>query len=153
MASRPDRPYSARPHLESARPLNTSPPVSRLLTRSHSQSTAEARRYQSSLARAQALYDSAKSHSSPSKTPRLKQQHMQPEAPPSRRKGIVSGAFATLLAVIALLFFQIFVTVVLCVTLHSSQQISTQIAEQGNTQNMAPSAFALSIVHSGCLCE
>lgn len=145
MASRPDRPYSARPHLESARPLNTSPPVSRLLTRSHSQSAAEARRYQSSLARAQALGDSAKSHSSPSKTPRLKQQHTQPEAAPSRRKGIISGTSATLLAVILLLFCQIFVTAVLCVTLHSSQQISTQMAEQGETRTWGDELFLLRI--------
>lgn len=136
MASRPDRPYSARPHLESARPLDTSPPLSRLLTRSHSQSVGEARRYQSSIARAQALEDSAKSHSSPSKTPRLKQQHTQPEAAPSPRGGIVSGALATLLAVIFLLFWQILVVIVLCIALHSSKQISTQIAEQGETQHL-----------------
>lgn len=145
MVSRPDRPYSARPHLESARPLNTSPPVSRLLTRSHSQSVGEARRYQNSIARAQALEDSAKSHSSPSKTPRLKQQHAQPEAAPTQHGGIISGALATLLAVIFLLFWQIFVMVVLCLSLHSSKQISTQIAEQGETQTSCHELSLLSL--------
>lgn len=133
MASRLERPYSARPHLESATPFNTSPPASRLLTRSHSQSVGEVKRYQSSIARAQALEDSAKSHSSPSKTPRLKLQHAQPEAAPSSHRGSVSGALATLLAVIFLLFWQILVVIVLCIALHSSKQIDTQIAEQGET--------------------
>lgn len=133
MATRPERPYSARPHLESARPLNTSPPVSRILTRSQSQSTAEARR---SIAKTQAFEDSAKSHSSPSRTPRLKQQHAQPEAVPLRRMNVISGAFATLLTVIFLLFWQILVAAVLCVSLHSSKQISAQIAEQGKTSTL-----------------
>lgn len=131
MATRPGRPYSARPYLESTKPLNTSPPLSRLLARSHSQSTEEARRYHNSIARAQALDDSAKSHSSPSKTPRLKQQHMQPETPSSGDRGMMSSASATLLAVMVLLFWQILVTVVLCLALHSSKQISKHIAEQG----------------------
>lgn len=43
----------------------------------------------------------------------------------------MSGAFATLLAVMMLLFWQILVTVVLCLALRSSKQINTHIAEQG----------------------
>ena len=132
MASRPDRPYSARSRLESARPLNTSPPISRLLTRSHSHSTEDARRYQSSIARGQALGDSAKMHSSPSKTPSLKHQG-QPEAAPSRSRDSAL-AFATFLAVLFLLFWQSLVSVILCISLHSSKQISVKIAQQGNTQ-------------------
>lgn len=128
MASRPDRPYSARSRLESARPLNTSPPLSRLLTRSHSQSAEEARRYQS-VSRAQALGDSARTHSSPSKTPSLRQQRPRSEAVLGSKD--TSLAFATLLAVIFLLFWQSIVSVILCVTLHSSKKIGTQIALQG----------------------
>ena len=128
MAARPDRPYSARSRLESSRPLNTSPPLSRLLTRSHSQSAEEARRYQS-VTRAQALGDSARTHSSPSKTPNLRQQRSRPEA--VLRSKDTSLGFATLLAVIFLLFWQSLVSVILCITLHSSTKIGTQIALQG----------------------
>ncbi len=129
MASRPDRPYSAKSRLESARPLNTSPPVSRLLARSQSQSTADAKRYQSSIARAQALDDSAKTHSSPSKTRSLRHNEARPESAPQRRS--VSLSFTILLAVLLLLFWQILGVLILSLSLHSAQQISNQIAMQG----------------------
>ncbi|KAL0035592.1 hypothetical protein WJX79_001005 [Trebouxia sp. C0005] len=129
MTSRPDRPYSAKSRLQSARPLNTSPPVSRLLARSQSQSTADAKRYQSSVARAQALDDSAKTHSSPSKTRSLRHSEARPESAPQKRS--VSVSFAILLAVLLLLFWQILVVIILSVSLHSAQQISNQLAVQG----------------------
>ncbi len=130
MASRPERPYSAKSRLESARPLNTPlfPPVSRLLARSQSQSTADAKRYQSTIARAQALGDSAKTHSSPSKTRSLRHNEARPESAPQRS---VSLSFAILLAVLLLLFWQILGVLVLSLALHSAQQISNQIAVQG----------------------
>jgi hypothetical protein len=135
MASRPDRPYSAKSRLESARPLNTSPPVSRLLARSQSQSTADAKIYQSSIARAQALDDSAKTHSSPSKTRSLRHTEARPESAPQRRS--VSLSFAILLAVLLLLFWQILGVFILSLSLHSAQQISNQIAVQGKIEQVS----------------
>ncbi len=135
MASRPDRPYSARSRLESSRPLNTSPPVSRLLARSQSQSTSDARRYQSNIARAQALGDSARTHSSPSKTRSLRQNEVRPQPAPQRRS--MSLSFASLLAVILLLCWQVLVAIILSATLHSSRQISAQIARKGDTLHAA----------------
>ena len=131
MASRPDRPYSAKSRLESSQPLTTSPPVSRLLTRSQSQSTADARRHKSSITRAQALGDSAKTHSSPSKTRGLRPTvpEVRPESAPQRRG--MSLSFASLLAALLLLFWQLLVALVLSLALHSIQQVSSQIAEQG----------------------
>ncbi|DBB01600.1 hypothetical protein WJX77_001477 [Trebouxia sp. C0004] len=129
MASRPDRPYSAKSRLESARPLNTSPPVSRLLARSQSQSTAHATGYQSSIARAQALDDSAKTHYSPSKTRSLRHDEARPESASQRRN--VSLSFTILLVVLLLLFWQILVAIILSVSLHSAQQLNNQIAVQG----------------------
>ncbi|KAL0050856.1 hypothetical protein WJX82_008565 [Trebouxia sp. C0006] len=129
MASRPDRPYSAKSRLESARPLDTSPPVSRLLARSHSQSTADANRYQSSIARAQALDDSAKIYSSPSKRRSLRPNEARPESAPQRRS--VSLSFTILLAVLLLLFWQILGVLILSLSLHSAQQINNQIAVRG----------------------
>lgn len=135
MTSRPDRPYSAKSRLQSARPLNTSPPVSRLLARSQSQSTADAKRYQSSVARAQALDDSAKTHSSPSKTRSLRHSEARPESAPQKRS--VSVSFAILLAVLLLLFWQILVVIILSVSLHSAQQISNQLAVQGKVEQIS----------------
>lgn len=132
MASRPDRPYSAKSRLESARPLNTSPPVSRLLARSQSQSTADAKRYQSSVARAQALDDSAKIRSTPSKTRSLRHNEARPESAPQR--GSVSLSFTILLAVLLLLFGQTLGVLILSLSLHSAQQISNQIAVQGKIE-------------------
>jgi len=143
MASRPDRPYSAKSRLESARPLNTSPPVSRLLARSQSQSTADAKRYQSSIARAQALDDSAKIHSSPSKTRSLGHNEARPESAPQRRS--VSLSFTILLTVLLLLFWQILVVIILSVSLHSAQQINDQIAVQGEIWKMSASGHARTI--------
>ena len=134
MASRPDRPYSAKSRLESARPLDTSPPVSRLLARSHSQSTADANRYQSSIAKAQALDDSAKIHSSPSKRRSLRPNRARPESAPQRRS--VSLSFTILLAVLLLLFWQILGVLILSLSLHSAQQINNQIAVRGKIEQM-----------------
>ncbi len=134
MASRPDRPYSAKSRLESARPLNTSPPVSGLLARSQSQSTADATRYHSSIARAQALDDSAKTHASPSKTRSLRHNEARPESAPQRRS--MSLSFTILLAVLLLLFWQILGVLILSSSLHSAQQISNQIAVQGKIEPM-----------------
>ena len=140
MASRPDRPYSAKSRLESARPLNTSPPVSRLLARSQSQSSADTTRYQSSIARAQALDDSAKTHSSPSKTRSLRHNEARPESAPQRRS--MSLSFTILLAVLLLLFWQILGVLILLLSLHSAQQISSQIAVQGKIEQMSASGCA-----------
>ena len=143
MASRPDRPYSAKSRLESARPLNTSPPVSRLLARSQSQSTADAKRYQSSIARVQELDDSAKTHSSPSKTRSLRHNEARPESAPQRRS--VSLSYTILLAVLLLLFWQILGVLILSLSLHSAQQISNQIAGTGKIEQMFASGCARTI--------
>ena len=82
MTARPDRPFSATSRLESAVPLHGASPVSRLLARSQSQSTADAKRYQSSITRTQALDDSAKTHSSPSKTRSVRHAEGRPQPTP-----------------------------------------------------------------------
>ena len=129
MSDRQERPFSAASRLESAKPLNSTSPVNRLLARSQSQSPADARRYQSSISRTQALDDSAKHHSSPSKSRSFRQQAgRQSPLPQSSSK---SYSCAKLLAAVVLMSWQVLIVLILAFTLRTTQQINARIVQQG----------------------
>ena len=129
MSDRQERPFSAASRLESAKPLNSTSPVNRLLARSQSQSPADARRYQSSISRTQALHDSAKHHSSPSKSRSFRQQvSRQSPLPQSSSK---SYSCVKLLAAVVLMSWQVLIVLILAFTLRTTRQINARIVQQG----------------------